>query len=238
MNEQPPVIDFHTHILPQLDHGCRDVATCSAQLELMARNGTAVAVATSHFYPHIHSVEQFTERSRRAVELMRSATVEAAPRILLGSEVLICRQIDEMKDIDKLCIDDTSVLLAELPSQSLKREYVDTVEALLKKGLNVVLAHIDRYLSTASDLIDEMLALGAKAQINADALLSPRSRKRLFGYIENGSVCALGSDLHGADGSGYKAFAKAEKHLHEYYFEIMRRSAELLRGASVTELNN
>lgn len=236
MNEQPTVIDFHTHILPQLDHGCKDVATFSAQLELMARNGTAAAVATSHFYPHIHNVEQFTERTRQAVELMRSATVKKAPRIFLGSEVLICRQIDEMRDIDKLCIDGTSVLLTELPSQSLKREYVDTVEALLNKGFNVVLAHIDRYLSTASELIDEMLSLGAKAQINADALLSPRLRKRLLRYIESGSVCALGSDLHGADVSDYKAFAKAERHLHEYYFEIMRRSAELLRGASITEL--
>jgi protein-tyrosine phosphatase len=45
------IIDFHAHILPGLDHGCKDLTTAVTQLKMAKKAGIDVVVATSHFYP-------------------------------------------------------------------------------------------------------------------------------------------------------------------------------------------
>ena len=47
--EQPIRIDFHSHILPRLDHGSDGRETSASQLAMMQSVGTQTVCATSHF---------------------------------------------------------------------------------------------------------------------------------------------------------------------------------------------
>lgn len=232
------VIDFHSHILPKVDHGCKNIAECTEQLEIISSSFVYKAVATSHFYPHMHNIETFTEKVENALTEIKKADIKHAPLLCIGAEVLLCEGLNMMNGLDSLCIRGTKTMLIELPMHALKREHFDTVEQLIADGYNVLLAHIDRYFKICPNDVDELLSMGAVAQINADALSSRSSLKKIKKYLETTEkICAIGSDLHGSDPKSYKPFKKAAKTLSEYYESIMHRSGILLNGAETIKLS-
>ena len=88
-------------------------------------------------------------------------------------------------------------MLLEMPNVGAWSDrLIATVEALMDKGIVILLAHIDRYIRDYEEDIDRLLSMGAKAQINASSLMSFFSRRRLMPYLHSGAVDALGSDLH------------------------------------------
>ncbi len=237
MHEYFEIIDFHSHIIPSLDHGCSDINECRAQLELMNNSGTDIAVSTPHFYPQTHEVADFLSKVSCAAKQMEAADFKTATRVALGAEVLLCPNLHSMEGVRELCIRGTNVMLLELPTHSLDNSHLDTVEALINNGITVVLAHIDRYLCNNEKEIDALLSIGAYAQVNADALSSNKMRKRIVSYLEETDrICAVGSDLHRANRSAYKKFVKAQKLLGEYYPVIMKRSQGLLQNAELITL--
>lgn len=232
------ITDFHSHILPALDHGCKDTAESVRQLSMMRSAGTDIAVATSHFYPHIHKVDAFTRSVDTAVEKLMSAEIGLAPKLALGAEVLLCENLHTMDGLDKLCVRGTRVLLLELPFVKLKDSHYDVAEHLLSEGYTIMLAHIDRYLKQYKDGVDELLSMGALAQINASSLFSLSSRGMILKYISEGDrVCALGSDLHGTDEKCYRQFVRAQGKLKKDLEKIMNKSNKLIMSADLVRLN-
>ena len=229
---RPIVVDFHSHILPNLDHGCRKMEDCRKQLALMSDSGTDIAVATPHFYPHVHDVALFADEVDRAIERIQKANFGKAPEIKIGAEILLYPGLNNMENLERLCIRGTNVLMIELPYADLTDNHIRTLEYMLRDGYRVILAHIDRYLDKFAAGIDEILSVGAVAQINTRSLFSRFCKKRILKYLEEtDKICAVGSDLHGVDKSAYRKFGKAQGILSEYYPEIMRRSNSLLEGA-------
>ncbi len=222
------IIDFHSHILPGLDHGSPDLATTLSQLRLMAKHKTTDVVATSHFYPQKERVDAFLSRREKAISLLRPALEPEMPRIYIGAEVLLCAGMENMKELHKLCIAGTDVLLLERPFLPLTEELCETVYRITKLGYTVVLAHIDRYppKETCSLLFPQV-----KAQVNASALSSFFGRRKLLPFFRDGMVAALGSDLHNAPDS-YNAFPEAKKRLKPYFDAVMQESEGLLRNAT------
>jgi protein-tyrosine phosphatase len=230
MNETARLIDFHSHILPGTDHGSGGIEEGRRQMSLIQGYGVDTVVATPHFYPERHKVDDLLGRIDRAVELLKNEGLPFASRLCLGAEVLYCDHIDKMEELDRLCVRGTNVLLLEMSMDRWSDGVFETVETLLGR-YTVVLAHIDRYLRTQSGEIDTLLQMGALAQVNASSLFSFGSRRKLAPFLDSGAVVALGSDLHGADKKAYEAFANAEKKLGSLHGEILSRSAELLRTA-------
>ncbi len=226
------IIDFHSHILPCVDHGSSSLEESLRQLNLMSGFGTSLAVATPHFYPHAHTVESFIKKRNTAICSLAQSKQKID--LCLGAEVLLCKNLDKLEELDRLCIEGTKILLIELPLRTLDAEYLDTAEALIEGGYTVILAHIDRYLKKYSDSVIALTDMGALAQINAEALHHAHMRKRIFEILRKSEcICALGSDLHNVDTSLYKKFANAEKYLGGYYQEIMSRSQFLLKNAVI-----
>lgn len=231
------VTDFHSHVLPATDHGCKNIKECISQLQLMSANGTEIAVATPHFYPHLHRVDKLITSIDNAVSEIREADVQLPLSLAIGAEVLLCDGLNRLDGLDKLCIKGTRTLLLEMPPSPIGRVGYDTVENILSDGYTVVLAHIDRYLKSAPYGVDELLSLGVYAQINASALIPRSMRNRLYDYINDGdTVCAIGSDLHHYDVKEYKNFRKAQKILGDDLEKIMNRTDKLLSGAEIINL--
>ncbi len=230
MEHSAPLIDFHTHILPGADHGSSGTHETMNQMQMIQTYGVDTVVATPHFYPHLHSIEQFVPMAEDAVDKIRKAGLPFASRLCLGAEVLYCDHIDEMPDLDRLCIRGTNVLLLELPMDQISSEVFSTAEGLLKK-YTVVLAHIDRYILDQSDAIRRLCDMGALAQINAYSLFSRKKRRKLEPYLESESVVALGSDLHGEDKKSYLKFVNADQKIGSLRDTIMMRTRELLASA-------
>ena len=230
------IIDFHSHILPGVDHGCKSSEESKKQLEVVSGSGVDMIVATSHFYPHVHKVDEFLYAVNIAKDKVAGFSEHYGDtKICLGAEVLACEMMENMEGLDRLCIRGTRCLLLEMPSSgSWSRTLMQSVENIMDDGYTVILAHIDRYVKRFSDGIDALIEKGAKTQINADSLGSFFERKKLMPYIEGGCVYALGSDFHGSDKKTYKVFTDAKKNIGaENYERVMRKAEKLLADAEI-----
>jgi protein-tyrosine phosphatase len=231
----PTRIDFHSHILPGLDHGSRKLETSLKQLELIQNGGTEVVVASSHFYPARMNLEDFHQRRRHSLAQFRPNLTENHPKIALGAEVACYPGLQHMDGLETLCIAGTDCMLLEMPMAKWNSELFETVDAITERGIQVVLAHIDRY--DQKD-VEELMTLDVMAQINASSLGSFFRRRKLLHWFTEGRVWALGSDLHGAEDGGYDHFLKAIDKLGENTVAaVMANSAALLEGAKFLTQN-
>ena len=232
MSDKIPTVDLHAHVIPHIDHGCKDVSEALSQLKLMKEYGTDIVVATPHFYPHIHRVEDFVHRLDLSIEELKQLNLTDTPTLKLGAEVLLCENLAEMESLSKLCIRGTRVLLIELPNVGLGDGHIETVEDMIDSGYTVVLAHVDRYVTKFPDIIEALFSIGAFAQVNADAVTHPAVMHKIKKYLSHTDrICGFGSDLHGSSRNSYKHFAHLPKTLHSSYDSVAQAAVVLLEGS-------
>ena len=229
MSDRTLLIDFHSHILPGADHGSSGIEETLNQLSLMHDAGVDTVVATPHFYPNRHRIEDHLRKIASSAEKLAERPVKT-PRICLGAEVLHCDGLENMEGLDRLCIRGTKVLLLELPMSEWNGDLFDTVDALAH-SYTVVLAHIDRYVRGHAREIEELLSMGALAQINTDVFSYFGERRRIAPFLESERLVAFGSDLHNADHKTYQRFLAAKKRLDPVWDDVMLRTARLLETA-------
>ena len=81
------MIDWHTHILPEMDDGSQDVAESISMINMLVSQGINTVIATPHFYANDETVDSFLERRKKALELLMAELPEGPPEIKLGAEV-------------------------------------------------------------------------------------------------------------------------------------------------------
>ncbi len=212
------IVDFHAHILPSADHGSDSVETTLWQLASAAACGVKRIFATPHFYPNSHTVESFIRTRDEAYRKLSEALPAGMPEIKLGAEVLICEGLENLPDLSRLFINGTTTLLLELPFAGYREEYGDCVGILTKRGVNVIMAHAERYPSAYSE---SMIKNGASLQVNSRAILKD---KRARAWLERGVVSAIGTDIHMKDKRAYPKLVKAINKLGEYANTVKERS--------------
>lgn len=212
-NRKFDVVDFHSHVLPGADHGSDSLDTTLKQLRLASSEGVTRIIATPHFYPHRHTLDKFLQKRCACAELLYSAIDSTLPTVKLGAEVLLCQGLEKFQGLEKLCLSGTDCLLLELPFADFRQEYCDTVQKIMRMGLKVVLAHVDRY---PKENIEQLMDVGVDMmQVNADSLDKLFKPKHVLEWAKKGYVVALGSDIHNADAKAYKHFTKAKSVLDD-----------------------
>lgn len=200
------MIDIHTHILPGIDDGSRDIHMTEKMLEAEKEQGVDLVLATPHFYAHRRSIPQFLERRRASFESVQESLLNARddlPKIAAGAEVYYFPGIGRAAELRDLCYEGTDILLLEMPfTQWTGEVYQDVREILYRQDLTIILAHVERYLSFQKDksVFEEVLALPLRIQLNAEDFLTRGKKRRwcLRTIAGEGNVL-LGSDCHNTD---------------------------------------
>lgn len=212
------MIDWHTHILPEMDDGSRDAEESVAMLQMLARQGVDTVIATPHFLANDESVDSFLERRARSAELLAEAMPDGMPQILLGAEVKYYQGISRMADLNRLRIEGTRLLLLEM-SMAKWTEYTvrELVEFSASRDVTVILAHVERYERLQSRATWERLyENGLLMQANASFFTEFATRRRAVGRLENHFLSVVGSDCHNTTSRPPKigkAFEQIEKKL-------------------------
>ncbi len=224
--EKSIVIDFHAHILPDMDHGCTDTEMSLKQLKMAAEAGIDIIIASSHFYPHMENVESFLGRRKEAFGSLEAAGIREKPLIKLGAEVLACKNIDQMEGLERLCIENSRVLLLEMPfTKQWDSKLLATVLRLREeKGLEVILAHGERY--PAAEL-QKLLEKGFMLQLNVASLAGLLPSASVRRYMREHRVAAFGSDIHGLH-DYYKDFGRAMKKWGVEAEQVMEHTGRLI----------
>lgn len=221
------IVDFHAHIIPRADHGSSSSTVSLRQLELAKECGVSRIIATPHFYAHRNSVESFLERRNVCAARLFERIGEAGcdVDIALGAEVLVCDNMSMLPRITELCISGTNTILLELPFSDISDVHYESVRDIKRMGLDVVIAHADRY---DPQIIEKILSFGGiKLQLNAGALATVFKRKHLYSWLKRDCVIALGSDIHGRDEKAYKRFALAKRKVASYLEYIKGQSDDI-----------
>lgn len=194
-------VDFHTHLLPAIDDGSRNVEESLALLKTLSAQKVCIAVATPHFYSRKTSLADFLERRNQAYDLLCTARESEAPQVLLGAEVSFFRGIGKAERLEKLCIGDTKALLLEMPFAQWGRGEIAELHQLLARGITPILAHIERYCSYQKDMtaLNEIINLPVFLQVNTEALQTGKTRRFVFRLIKSGFAILLGTDCHGLE---------------------------------------
>ncbi len=195
------MIDWHSHILPGIDDGSKNVKESLLMLKLLKEQGADTVVATPHFYPDSSSVKEFLLKRKNSYNELMEYWNNDSPKIILGAEVCYYPGVSRLSELKDLCIEKTDILLLEMPVEKWTGYTVNEVLELACSGeFTVIIAHIERYLKFQSKaVIKRLLENGVYMQINAASFDSFFSRKKALKALSDGTVRFIGSDCHNTD---------------------------------------
>ena len=194
------IIDAHTHILPGIDDGSKNMETSLAILEEQKRQGVKLVFATPHYYNTRQSVDDFLCQRNDAYHRLMEEWGQTDPGICLGAEVTFWNGISYQDDIERLCIGNSNLLMLEMPFRPWSRDEFNEVRNLQEfKGMNIILAHLERFWEIKENrkYIEELVYSSFYVQINTGSFENRKVRKLLLKWIKEGVVSFLGSDCHG-----------------------------------------
>ena len=192
------MIDIHTHILPGMDDGSVSLEESLAMAKESARQGVRLLAATPYFYATQEDPNSFLRRREKSLALLESAWQDSFPTLLVGAEVRYFDGISRVEKIAHLTLDHTRILLLEMPFTSWSRRMVEEVLELQRsRGLQVLLAHVERYLKDQDGQVWETFRQnGVWMQCNANFFLRWQTKRKAQALFKKGEIQMLGSDTH------------------------------------------
>lgn len=187
-------IDLHSHILPGVDDGPRNMEDSLYMAEEAMETDCEMVFAT----PHAFHASAIPER-KDLVELARVITGETGLPVVTGYEVHILA-IVEGADPAHLCIQGTNTVLVELPLVNEVLAAGDYLSDLVKRGFTPLLAHPERYYYMKSDRLRELVERGVRTVLNSRSFSGSYgrdARKRAEAFLREGLANAVASDAHG-----------------------------------------
>lgn len=196
------MIDFHTHILPNVDDGSKSVEETFTLLKEAKEAGFEAIISTSHYMEKYYEVN-VAERQIWIDALSANLQKEAINlKLYLGNEVYITENIIHLLETGKATtIHKTNYLLFEFPLNVKPMNMYDVIYDMLQYKLIPVLAHPERYtfIQKEPEIVYDLIQKGVLMQSNYGSILGQYGEKaqlivkKLF---ENNMVHFLGSDVH------------------------------------------
>ena len=195
------MIDIHSHILPGMDDGSSSLEESLSMARESARQGVRLLAATPHFYATQEDPNSFLWRREKSLALLESAWQDSFPTLLVGAEVRYFDGISRVETIAHLTLDHTRILLLEMPFTSWSGRMVDEVLELQRsRGLQVLLAHVERYMKDQDGQVWETFRQnGVWMQCNANFFLRWQTKRKAQALFKKGEIQMLGSDTHNMD---------------------------------------
>ncbi|HEV3198071.1 MAG TPA: CpsB/CapC family capsule biosynthesis tyrosine phosphatase [Bryobacteraceae bacterium] len=193
------MIDIHTHILPGLDDGARDLEEALDMLRMAAAAGTTDMVASSHANPVFAFDPQVTEE--RIAELQGAAGDSI--RIHYGCELhLTVEGIENaLRFPEHYSIGHRGHLLLEFSDFLVPKTSSGILGRMIERGLHPIIAHPERnpILRTRMSELEAWVERGCSLQVTGQSLLGrfgKSAKNASHQLMARGLVHFLASDAH------------------------------------------
>lgn len=198
------MIDFHSHIIPDIDDGSRNMAETIQLLKEAKNVGFDGVVLTSHY---IEDYYEKTEKERQKLineirDNLEKNSIDI--NIYIGNENYISNNLTKLLDEKKAStINKTKYVLFEMPLTLEKQpmNLKDFIYTLQGKKYVPVLAHPERYrfVHRNPEVIYNLVNMGVLMQSNYGSILGQYGKKSEIVtkiLLKNNLVHFLGSDVH------------------------------------------
>ncbi|MEF9983434.1 MAG: CpsB/CapC family capsule biosynthesis tyrosine phosphatase [Oscillospiraceae bacterium] len=189
--------DYHSHLLPGIDDGAKNVTESLNIINKLREQGIERIVATPHFYSHNESFQSFLERRQIAFDTLQRNNPPIP--VIMGAEIYLNKGLSSQEGLEKLSVGADQYLLLELPWSPFRPWIMEEI-CNIQYQFNVIpmIAHLNRYLGSYSPKeIEQICSIsGAVIQINNEAFLERKSIKFVQDLVKNGYPVVFGSDTH------------------------------------------
>lgn len=203
------MIDIHSHILPEVDDGARNVDEALTMLRMAVDGGVTTQVLT----PHIHLGRFDNNKSALTQQFLhfreRVAAENIPIRLLLGAELRIGPEIMQMVQQDQIpwlgLYKGKRTFLLEFPRIDVPYGSDNLVRWLIQKNIMPIIVHPERnksFIQTPSKL-QTFIDLGCPLQITASSLsgkFGPEAQQFGLDLVAKQQVFAVASDCHNVKG--------------------------------------
>lgn len=198
--ENTPMIDLHSHILPQLDDGAQNLRESLEMARIAVESGITEMVATPH------CADDRAAEVRSAWLLLREALQETGIplKLYLGMEIYGTRNTVRLLKEEKLfTVNGSRYPLVEFDFLSSGEEETEILKELVDAGYRPVIAHPERYvyLQQEPEYANVWTRMGCLFQINRGSLLGrfgDDAQDMALALVDRGFATVVASDAHSA----------------------------------------
>lgn len=191
--------DLHTHILPGIDDGAKDLNESVTLIDILCGKGVENICFTPHFYTHKESIEDFLCRRDGGYKVIKPSLSERI-NVKLGAEVYVTKYLfSEERDFRPLCIEGTDFMLTEFPYNSqFSSETMRMISRIMDFAIIPIIPHVERYpfLMKNTDKLRELIDMGVVIQSNYVSYIEPVVKRKLIKLISKGYIHILSTDVH------------------------------------------
>lgn len=215
------MIDIHTHILPGVDDGAKNLDISIALLKQEKANG----VDTVYLTPHNNKNTKTGPELKEQFQSFLLQTKDIGINLKLGSEIYYYHDmIKDLKEGKILTMDDTKYVLVEFSTRT-ETDIAEVVYEIVRSGYTPIIAHIERYpYLTKGDYFD-IKENGALIQVNASSFKSFGTRRKMKYFLKNNLIDYVASDCHSVERRNVD-FSHAVKYIKKKFPEAYKNIFE------------
>ena len=229
------MIDFHSHILPNIDDGSSSFEESSDLLKEAFEAGFTKVISTSHYIEEYYEVieEERKNLLKEVLEKTKILSPEKVPEVYLGSEIYVSSEIVELLKKSKAStINNSNYILFELPMNTRPLYTKELVYKIIENGYTPIIAHPERYSYVQNDIdfVQELYDMGTLFQANYGSIIGlygGKAKRTVKKLIQMDLIQFLGSDVHRKNSIYPKIpriLKKLEKMVDEEKFEKLTKT--------------
>ena len=198
------MIDFHNHVLPNVDDGPKSIEESMEMLKHANIQGITDIVQTVHFqHPKMDGKNVTYDFLKQKTQLLQNEINKNKLNIKLhlAAEVFYLPNLNQIANNPLLTIGDGKYMLVEFSSNIYPSGYEDVFFKLQSNGVTPIIAHPERYRFIQDDIniLNTWIDRGYIIQVDAGSIIGQfgKSTKKITNEIINkGYFHLIGSDAH------------------------------------------
>ena len=244
------MIDFHNHVLPDVDDGPKTLEESINMLKHASRQGVTEIIQTVHFqHPKMDGKNvEYNYLNNKINDLqIEIDKLNLKIKMHLAAEVFYLPNLTEICMNPLVTIGNGKYMLIEFKSNIFPTHYEKEFYKLQLNGITPIIAHPERYRFVQNDIhiIADWINKGFIIQIDAGSLIGhfgSAIQKISQEMLKNGYLHLIGSDAHNSKKRNFclrEAYAKITLLKYNHLVVIFKEnSRKLLNGENLKSINS
>ncbi|MPQ43502.1 tyrosine-protein phosphatase [Clostridium tarantellae] len=236
------MIDIHSHIIPAIDDGAKDIEITLEMLKRAEEEKTTSIIATPHYIGGMWetSYDDVKKKVEKLNELARAENINL--KIHYGQEIYYHNEIVKSYDNGLIgTLANSRYMLIEFSMHKIPRGAMEQLYELQIKGIVPIIAHPERYdeFKRNPEEINKFIEEGYLFQLNSGSIcgvFGKEVRKTAELFLKNNIYSFIGSDAHSNERrhAGLKSALTICDSINENYSnKLLENGEKLLRNKEV-----
>ena len=204
------MIDKHSHILPEIDDGCRNFEDSIKALQEIESKGIKKIILTPHYIKGSSFACNNKEKKKLLEELQKQIKEKNIKvELYLGNEIYVDNDLEGLiKNDEVMTLNNSKYILFELPMNNVVNNLKEVIFDLRSRGFVPILAHPERYFyyQNNSEELISLIEQGCLLQGNLGSLIGlygKRSKKCLKKLLMHNLIHFMATDVHHSNSKIY-----------------------------------